>query len=81
MNEVEEEEEESDDSDDSEDENDDENLAPVDEELRAKVQAALAMDVEVDLEDVDDDAMAAFDTKLAEIFSQRKSMKNVKKRN
>lgn len=56
-----------------------ENAMPVDEELRAKIQAALATDVEQDLEDLDDDAMEAFDSKLAEIFSQRKAMKNVKK--
>lgn len=56
-----------------------ENAMPVDEELRAKIQAALEMDVEQNLEDLGDDEMENFDSKLAEIFSQRKSIKNVKK--
>ena len=66
-------------SDEEEDDEETENELPVDEELRAKIQAALEMDVEQDLEELGDDEMEAFDSKLAEIFSQRKSIKNVKK--
>ena len=68
-----------DDDGDDEGEEEKENGMPVDEELRAKIQAALEMDVEQDLEDLGDDEMEAFDSKLAEIFSQRKSIKNAKK--
>ncbi|KAJ3356665.1 Myb-binding protein 1A, partial [Kappamyces sp. JEL0680] len=68
-----------DESSEEESDDDDENTEPVDEELRSKIQAALAVDVEEDLDDLDDDAMEAFDSKLAEIFSQRKAMKSVKK--
>lgn len=70
-------EDESEDDGESDEETDDE--APVDEVLKAKIQAALATDVEQDLEDLNDDDMAVFDSKLAEIFGQRKAIKNVKK--
>jgi DNA polymerase phi len=51
----------------------------VDEELKAKIQEALANDVEEDLEDLGDEEMEAFDSKLAEIFGQRKAMAKLKK--
>lgn len=55
----------------------------VDEELRQKIEEAMkaqginAVDDELD-EDLDDDAMAAFDEKLAEVFRQKKIIKNDK---
>ena len=68
---------ESDESVDDEDTKDDQ--TPVDEELVAKIQAALGNEVEQDLDDLGDEEMEMFDNKLAEIFSQRKAMKTVKK--
>ncbi|CAO3601222.1 unnamed protein product [Absidia cylindrospora] len=72
--------------DDEEDESDDEDQnGMVDEELRQKVEAAmrsqgiLGGDDSDDEELLDDDAMEAFDEKLAEIFKQKKMDKQDKK--
>ncbi|KAJ3314511.1 hypothetical protein HDV04_006050 [Boothiomyces sp. JEL0838] len=79
------EDEEGDESEESEEEDaeleDDDDQEPVDEELKKKIQEALEMENDVEMEDLDDEGMAAFDSKLAEIFSQRREMKNVKKGN
>jgi DNA polymerase phi len=59
-----------------------ENAEVVDEELKRKLQEALENDEDEDveeLEDLDDDDMAAFDSKLAEIFGHRKQMSKLKK--
>lgn len=69
-----------DDIDDAESEDDE---GDVDEELRQKIEEAMkaqginAVDDESD-EDLDDDAMAAFDEKLAEVFKQKKIIKDDK---
>ncbi|KAI7903361.1 DNA polymerase phi-domain-containing protein [Cokeromyces recurvatus] len=85
------EEEEEDDDDDVEmidmddvEEIDEEDEGEVDEELRQKVEEAMraqgvnAVDGESDEELLDDDAMTAFDEKLAEIFKQKKILKTEK---
>jgi DNA polymerase phi len=72
------------DSDSSEDEDDQEmeekeNTEVVDEELKRKIQEALQNNEETELEDLNDDEMATFDSKLAEIFGHRKQMAKLKK--
>jgi len=77
---------EDDDDDDDLDIEDDDNDEEVDEELRRKIQAVLQKkdpnnadnldDEEEELPDLNDDEMLDFDEKLAEIFKQRKIIKN-----
>jgi DNA polymerase phi len=69
----------SDDESNEEDADIEEEAEVVDEELKAKIQEALANNVEEDLEDLGDEEMEAFDSKLAEIFGQRKAMAKLKK--
>ncbi|KAJ3275621.1 hypothetical protein HDV01_007624 [Terramyces sp. JEL0728] len=77
--EVDEEEDEEESEEDDADIEEDDDGEPVDEELKQKIQEALEIDNDVEMSDLDDEGMAAFDGKLAEIFSQRKAMKTVKK--
>ncbi|ORX80479.1 hypothetical protein BCR32DRAFT_327691 [Anaeromyces robustus] len=75
-----------DDDDDDLDIEDDDNDEEVDEELRRKIQAVLQKkdpnnadnldEEEEELSDLNDDEMLDFDEKLAEIFKQRKIIKN-----
>jgi hypothetical protein len=73
----------------SEDENENEEdpFAPVDEELKRKVQEALgdaglkSDDDESEDEGLGDEEMKIFDDKLVEIFKQRKEIKSAKKGN
>ncbi|ORX59850.1 hypothetical protein BCR36DRAFT_315879 [Piromyces finnis] len=74
-----------DDDDDDLDIDEDDDNEEVDEELRRKIQAVLQkkdpnsnenLDDEEELPDLDDDEMLDFDEKLAEIFKQRKIIKN-----
>ncbi|KAH6576021.1 hypothetical protein BASA83_010212 [Batrachochytrium salamandrivorans] len=78
----------SDDGDDEDENNDDDdNNAPVDEELRRKITETLGKAAvttsdnsdDSDNEGMDDDEMQAFDDKLAEIFRQRKDIKQTKR--
>ncbi|KAI8362755.1 DNA polymerase phi-domain-containing protein [Blakeslea trispora] len=70
------------DMDDVEEIDEDEEDEEVDEELRQKIEEAMkAQGIHADDEsdeDLDDDAMAAFDEKLAEVFRQKKIAKNEK---
>ncbi|KAI8990992.1 DNA polymerase phi-domain-containing protein [Mycotypha africana] len=67
--------------DENEEEEEDEDDEEVDEELRQKVEEAMkaqginATEDSDEEEDLDDDAMAAFDEKLAEVFKQKKLAK------
>ncbi|KAI8080065.1 DNA polymerase phi-domain-containing protein [Halteromyces radiatus] len=76
--------EEDEDDDEEEDEDDDEENGEVDEELRQKLEEAMRNqgilgDNSDDEELLDDEAMEAFDEKLAEIFRQKKVEKQNKK--
>ncbi|KAI8907298.1 DNA polymerase phi-domain-containing protein [Gorgonomyces haynaldii] len=68
-------EEEDDDEMDEDEEEEEEEEEPVDEELKQKIQEALGNDEEEELSDLDDDQMAQFDEKLAEIFKQKRDIK------
>jgi len=79
-----------DDDDDDLDIDEDDDDEEVDEELRRKIQAVLQkkdpnsgenLDEEEELPDLNDDEMLDFDEKLAEIFKQRKIIKNSKRGN
>ena len=66
----------------SDDDQEDDDEGEVDEELRQKIEEAMkAQGINAEEgsdEDLDDDAMAAFDEKLAEVFKQKKILKDDK---